>query len=135
MVSVYGVFTPVFHLPIKGSLPLFFALTALYGVTSSGLGLLIATFARNPFQTRMLAIFTFVPIILFVGIHTPDEGMPRWLHAIVLFNPLLHHIDATYSNLLRGAGVDLVWTSVLAMALLGGGVFGFGVWRFHRQFE
>lgn len=87
MVSVYGDVNPVFHLPLKGSLPLFFALTALYGFTSSGLGLLIATFARNLFQARMLVIFTFVPIILFSGIHTPDEGMPRWLHAIVLFNP------------------------------------------------
>jgi ABC-2 type transport system permease protein len=125
----------VFHLPIKGSLLLFFALTALYGFTSSGLGLFIATVTRNLSQAGMLAIFTFVPIILFSGIHTPDEGMPRWLHAIVLFNPLAHYIDATYSILLRGAGLDLVWDSVLAMALLGGAVFSFGVWRFRRQFE
>ena len=135
MVSVFGVLIPVFHLPIKGSLPLFFALTALYGFTTSGLGLFIATVTRNLSQAGMLAIFTFVPIILFSGIHTPHEGMPRWLHAIVLFNPLAHYIDATYSILLRGAGLDLVWDSVLAMALLGGGVFGIGVWRFRRQFE
>lgn len=135
MVSVYGILIPVFHLPIKGSLPLFFALTALYGFTSSGLGLFIATVTRNLSQAGMLAIFTFVPIILFSGIHTPHEGMPRWLHMIVLFNPLAHYIDATYSILLRGAGLDLIWDSVLAMALLGGAVFGFGVWRFRRQFE
>ena len=135
MVSVYGILIPVFHLPIKGSLPLFFALTALYGFTSSGLGLFIATVTRNLSQAGMLAIFTFVPIILFSGIHTPDEGMPRWLHVIVQFNPLAHYINATYSILLRGAGLDLIWDSVLAMALLGGAVFGFGVWRFRRQFE
>lgn len=135
MVSVFGVLGPVFHLPIKGSLMLFFALTALYGFTTSGLGLFIATVTRNLSQAGMLAIFTFVPIILFSGIHTPHEGMPRWLHAIVLFNPLAHYIDATYSILLRGAGLNLVWDSVLAMALLGGGVFGFGVWRFRAQFE
>jgi ABC-2 type transport system permease protein len=99
------------------------------------LGLFIATVTRNLSQAGMLAIFTFVPIILFSGIHTPDEGMPGWLHAIVLFNPLAHYINATYSILLRGAGLDLVWDSVLAMALLGGAVFGFGVWRFRRQFE
>jgi ABC-2 type transport system permease protein len=134
MVSVFGVLIPVFHLPIKGSLPLFFALTALYGMTSSGLGLFIATVTRNLSQAGMLAIFTFVPIILFSGIHTPDEGMPGWLHTIVLFNPLAYYIDATYSILLRGAGLDLVWDSVLAMALLGGAVLSFGVWRFRRQF-
>lgn len=135
MVSVFGVLGPVFHLPIKGSLLLFFALTALYGFTTSGLGLFIATVTRNLSQAGMLAIFTFVPIILFSGIHTPHEGMPRWLHLIVLFNPLAHYIDATYSILLRGAGLTLVWDSVLAMALLGAGIFGFGVWRFRAQFE
>ncbi len=135
MVSVFGVLGPVFHLPIKGSLPLFFALTALYGFTSSGLGLFIATVTRNLSQAGLLGIFLFVPIILFSGIHTPHEGMPRWLHIIVLFNPLAHYIDATYSILLRGAGLDLIWDSVLAMALLGGTLFGFGVRRFRRQFE
>lgn len=135
MVSVFGVLGPVFHLPIKGSLPLFFALTALYGFTSSGLGLFIATVTRNLSQAGLLGIFLFVPIILFSGIHTPHEGMPGWLHIIVLFNPLAHYIDATYSILLRGAGLDLIWDSVLAMALLGGTLFGFGVWRFRRQFE
>lgn len=135
MVSVFGILGPVFHVPIKGSLTLFFALTALYGVTSSGLGLLIATVTRNLSQAGLLAIFIFVPIILFSGIHTPHEGMPDWLHLVVLLNPLAHYIDATYSILLRGAGLDLVWDSVLAMALLGGMVFGLGVWRFRRQFE
>ncbi len=135
MVSVFAVLGPVFSMPLQGSLPLFFTITAIYGFTSSGLGLFAATVTRNLSQAGLLAIFLFVPIILFSGIHTPDEGMPGWLHTIVLFNPMAHYIDATYSILLRGAGLDLVWDSVLAMALLGAAVFGFGVWRFRRQFE
>jgi len=135
MVSVLGVLGPVFNLPLRGSLPLFFAVTVMYGFTSSGLGLFAATVTRNLSQAGMLAIFLFVPIILFSGIHTPDEGMPGWLHVIVLFNPMAHYINATYSILLRGAGLDLVWDSVLTMALLGSAIFGFAVWRFRRQFE
>lgn len=135
MVSVFAVLGPVFNLPLRGSLPLFFTITAIYGFTSSGLGLFAATVTRNLSQAGLLAIFLFVPIILFSGIHTPDEGMPPWLHVIVLFNPMAHYINATYSILLRGAGLDLVWDSVLTMALLGGAIFGFAVWRFRRQFE
>jgi ABC-2 type transport system permease protein len=135
MASVFGVLGPVFNIPIRGSLPLFFAITAIYGFTSSGLGLFAATVTRNLSQAGLLAIFLFVPIILFSGIHTPDEGMPRWLHTIVLFNPMSHYIDATYSILLRGAGLDLIWDSVLVMGMLGSTVFAFGVWRFRRQFE
>lgn len=47
MMSVFAVLGPVFHVPIKGSLTLFFALTALSGFTSSRLGLFIATVPRT----------------------------------------------------------------------------------------
>lgn len=135
MISVFAVLRPVFHVPIEGSLVLFFALTALYALTASGLGLFVATVTKNLSQAGLLAIFLFVPIILFSALHTPHEVMPRWLHLVVLFNPLNYYIEATYSILFRGAGLALVWDSILAMALLGGAVFGFGVWRFRRQFE
>lgn len=135
IVSVVGVLGPLFHVPIRGSLLLFFSITAIYGFTSSVLGVFAATVTRNLSQAGLLSIFLFVPIILFSGIHTPHEGMPPWLHTMVLFNPLAHYIDATYSILMRGAGLALVWDSVLAMALLGGGIFVLGVWQFRRQFE
>jgi ABC-2 type transport system permease protein len=31
--------------------------------------------------------------------------------------------------------LSILWDSVLPMALLGGVLFGFGLWRFRRQFE
>jgi len=31
--------------------------------------------------------------------------------------------------------MDVLWKSVGAMVLLGGGLFAFGMWRFRRQFE
>jgi len=135
IVSVIGVLGPVFNVPIRGSLPLFFLITSIYGFSSSVLGLFAATVTRNLSQAGLLSIFLFVPIILFSGIHTPHEGMPPWLHTVVLFNPLAHYIDATYSILMRGAGLDLVWDSVLAMMLLGSTIFALGVWQFRRQFE
>jgi ABC-2 type transport system permease protein len=36
--------------------------------------------------------------------------------------------------MLKGVGLDILWPSVLGMFLLGGAVFGFGTWRFRRQF-
>ena len=85
-------------------------------------------------MTLVVVLGTIVSVFA-VGIHTPHEGMPGWLHAIVLFNPLAHYIDATYSILIRGAGLGLVRDSVLAMALLGSVVFRLGVWQFRREFE
>jgi ABC-2 type transport system permease protein len=36
--------------------------------------------------------------------------------------------------LLKGVGIDLLWDSILAMAALGAALFGFGLWRFRKQF-
>jgi len=43
-------------------------------------------------------------------------------------------IDITCGILLRGAGLDVLWDSVLAMAALGVALFALGMWRFRRQF-
>jgi ABC-2 type transport system permease protein len=34
----------------------------------------------------------------------------------------------------HGAGLDVLWDSLLGLTLLGMGIFGFGVRRFRRQF-
>ena len=41
---------------------------------------------------------------------------------------------SAYAILLKGAGLDILWKLMLQLALLGSVVFGFGVWRFRRQF-
>jgi len=42
-----SVLLEVFHVPMKGSMPLFFAVTALYTFAMSGLGLFVSTMSRN----------------------------------------------------------------------------------------
>ena len=54
---------------------------------------------------------------------------------VMTFSPLRYYIDITYGVMLKGAGLDLLWKPVGAMLLLGGALFGFGMWRFRRQFQ
>ena len=74
--SLFLVLEPVFHFPVKGSLLLFFAVTALYTIATSGLGLYIATMSRNLAQAAMLAILILMPMIFLSGAWTPPEAMP-----------------------------------------------------------
>ena len=133
-VSLLGIMQPLFAVPIRGSLPLFFALTALYAFTTAGLGLVAATFARNSAQVGMLAVLIVIPIVMLSGTRAPLESLPEWLRYLINISPLRHFIEITYGILLRGTGLDILWGPVLAMALLGGLLFGLGLWRFRRQF-
>lgn len=133
--SLFTVILPVFEVPVRGSLPLFYAVTALYVFANAGLGLVAATLARNLAQIGLLSLLIVAPIILLSGLWTPPEAMPAWLRLGTLVSPLRHYIDAAYGILLKGAGLDLLWDSILALGLVGGAIFAFGVGRLRRQFR
>ncbi len=132
--ALFLIIEPVFQVPIKGSIPLFFLATALYVFATSGLGLFIATLSRNLGQVVMLVILIMMPLLLLSGAWTPPEAMPTLLRQAMHLSPLFYYTEMAYAILLKGAGLDILWKLMLQLALLGSVVFGFGVWRFQRQF-
>jgi len=133
-VALFGILLPVFEVPVKGSLPFFFAVTALYALAVSGLGLFIATLSRNLGQVSMLVIVVLMPMLLLSGAWTPPEAMPWLLRRLMVISPLYWFIELGYGILLKGAGLEVLWDSVLGLAVLGSLLFAFGVFRFRRQF-
>jgi ABC-2 type transport system permease protein len=133
-VALFGIMQPIYDVPAKGSLLLLFALTSIFAFSNAGLGLAAATFARNSGQTGLLVMLIVMPIVTLSGTWTPLESMPGWLRSAMALSPLRHFVDIIYSILLRGAGLDVLWKSVLAMVALGAVLFAIGLARFRRQF-
>ena len=88
MVAVGGVMKLVVGVPFVGSAWLFFAMVALYAGTSSGLGILAATFARNSGQVGLIVLLLVMPIIMLSGTWNLRESMPVWLQRLVDLSPL-----------------------------------------------
>lgn len=133
--ALFGVLRLVFDVPIRGSVWLFFVASALYAFTTAGIGLVIATLARNQAQVGMLAILIFMPMVFLSGATAPPEAMPGWLRQLTVISPLRHFIDAAFGVLLRGAPLEVLWDTLLAMTLVGSVNFALGLWRFRRQFR
>ncbi len=133
-VAIFGIMMPFYRVPFVGSVPLFFLLAALYAFTNAGLGLVAATFARNSAQVGLVVLLMVMPIVMLSGTWTPMESMPVWLRGLMYFSPLRHFIEIAYGILLRGAGIGLLWDSVLPMAAIGIALFALGLARFRRQF-
>ena len=57
------------------------------------------------------------------------------MRLFMYISPLHYYIDSCLGILLKGAGLEILWDSVLTMVLLGSTVFGLGMWRFRRQFS
>jgi ABC-2 type transport system permease protein len=134
-VGLFGIMQPVFGVPIKGSVWLFFTLTALFVVTTACMGLAGATIARNQGQVGMMTLLVAAPMLMLSGITAPMEAMPTWVRYLMALSPLRYFIEIANGILLKGAGLNILWDSVLAMTGLGAALFGFGLWRFRRQFR
>ena len=133
--ALFGVIHAVFGVPIKGSMVLFFSLTALFVFTTAGMGLAAATLTRNQAQVGMMTLLVVAPMLMLSGLTAPMEAMPAWTRHLMALSPLRYFIEITHGILLKGAGIRVLGDSILAMAVLGGTLFGFGMWRFRRQFE
>ncbi|WP_035277410.1 ABC transporter permease [Desulforegula conservatrix] len=133
-ISILFIIKGVFHVPLKGSLVLFFSITTLYVFTTAGLGLFISTIAKNLAQVGMMTVLIFVPMLFLSGAWTPPEAMPAWMRTVMYISPLHYYIDTGFGILLKGAGVRILWREILGMAALGSVIFGLGMWRFRKQF-
>ena len=122
-----------FAVPIRGSVPLFFALSALFLVSALGLGILLGTLAANLQQALLLSFFTLFPVLVISGTTVPVDGMPRAVQLLSRLSPLTYYMEIALGVLLKGVGLEALWPQALAMGGLGAGLGALGLWRFGRQ--
>jgi len=132
--AVYGVLGPVFEIPFRGNMLLFYVLTAIYVFSTAGFGLAISTVVNNLAQVGLMVIMLLSPMLLLSGAFVPPEAMPTVLGYLILLSPMHHYIEIVMGIFLKGVGLDVLWPSVMGLLLVGTGVFAFGTWRFRRQF-
>ena len=134
-VALLGIMKPAFGVPIRGSLLLFLTLTALFVFSTAGMGLAAATVAKNQAQVGLMTLLVVAPMMLLSDLVTPMEALPPWIRHLMMLSPLRYFVDIANGILLKGSDVSTLWRPVLEMVVLGGGLFGFGMWRFRRQFD
>jgi ABC-2 type transport system permease protein len=132
--SLTVVLKGLLDLPVKGSLLLFLFVSGIYVFTTAGLAVMIASIARNLAQAGMMTLLIISPILLLSGLWTPPEAMPGWLRFISMFFPLRYYIIATFGILLKGAGIKILWSSILGLALLGTLLLLVSMIRFRRLY-
>lgn len=123
----------VFQVPFRGSAVLVLGACAFCVLTGIGLGTLISTFARSANQTQLISFFVNPPLAMLSGALTPIEAMPAWVQPLTLLNPIAHFATIARSVLVKGAGLDVVYPSLLALVLLASLFVGVSAWRFRRQ--
>ncbi len=121
-----------FQVPIRGSIPLLFGATALFLMSSLGIGLLISTISRTQQQAMMSAFFFIFPAMLLSGFAFPIENMPETVQWLTFLNPLRYYLVIIRGIFLKGIGIAILWQQFLALFALGAVILGFAVNRFRK---
>jgi ABC-2 type transport system permease protein len=121
------------RVPITGSILLFLAGSCFYVFTVAALGIALGTVASTMAQFGLLSIPVLLVMMLLSGSTTPMESMPVWLaHFMNVISPTPHFVVFAQDVLYRGADLPIVWTEILATAVIGSLYFGFALYRFRR---
>ncbi len=118
--------------PIEGSLLLFFIGVGLSLFATTSMGIFLATVARSMPQFGLLLVLTLLPLQLLSGGSTPRESMPELVQTIMLAAPTTHFVSLSQAVLYRGAGLETVWPSFLALFLIGAVLFTYSLRRFRH---
>jgi ABC-2 type transport system permease protein len=129
-VALVVVVQGLLHAPIHGSRALFLAAGALNLASMTSMGILLATLTRSMAQFTLLLVLVMLPLQMLSGGQTPRESMPGIVQTIMLASPTTHYVAASQAILFRGAGIDIVWPQLLAMAGIGAVFFWFAHARF-----
>ena len=125
----------VFRVPIRGSIPLIYAMSFLFVFASLGLGLLVSTLARNQAQAIQISFFFLLPNVLLSGFMFPREAMPPVAMEIGLLLPLTHFLQIMRGIVLKGVGLESLWPQALALVGFSTAFIAFSTLRFNKQLE
>lgn len=132
VLSMRGIILGALRVPVDGSLWLFFGGAALHLFATTSMGIFMATLARNMPQFGLLVMLVMMPLQMLSGGMTPRESMPTWVQWAMSLAPTTHFTELSQAILYRGAGLAVVWPSLLALALIGSVLFALSLRRFRR---
>jgi ABC-2 type transport system permease protein len=125
----------VFDVPIRGSLPLLYALSLVFMMGTLGIGIFISTASRTVPQAMQLAFLTFLPSIYLSGLLFPIEGMPTGAQYLAAIIPLTYFLRIVRGIILKGVGFEYLWPSLLPLVVFGVVIFFLAVLKFRKQLD
>ncbi|MBN1891107.1 MAG: ABC transporter permease [Thermoflexales bacterium] len=118
-VLMLGMVHFAFGVPVRGSLILLMLLALGYLLVELAKGMVVSVMSRTQHQAFLLVMMVGMTDFMFTGYAAPVESMPKILQMLANGVPAYHWLTILRGILLKGAGLDVLWPNILALALLG----------------
>jgi ABC-2 type transport system permease protein len=136
VIVITGLTVFYFGVPLRGSFLLLLLMTALFLLSTLGLGLLASTLVRNQQQAMLVSIFLLqIPMIYLSGLIFPIDNMPKVIQIATYGIPLRYYTTVIRGIFLKGAGLRTLWPEMTVMLLSGIGILGLASSRFRKRLD
>lgn len=132
-VLAIGVFW--FGVPIHGNVSLLLVLSAVFLMSSLGIGIFISSIANTQQEALMLIWFIMLPSLFLAGFFFPIEAMPKFLQMLSYVTPLRYMLVIVRGIILKGVGFEVLAGQVGALVAFGAVIMLFASTRFRKRLE
>ncbi|MDT8323606.1 MAG: ABC transporter permease [Bacteroidota bacterium] len=122
----------IFGIGVAGSIWLLFFESAIFILTTLGVGIFISTISETQQQALFVGWFFMIFAILLSGFFIPIGNMPDAIQYLTYLNPLRYFMVILREIYLKGTPLHFILTETLAMAGFGLAVFSAAVYRYRR---
>ncbi len=123
----------LFKIPMRGSIFLLAGSTAIYLLTTLGVGLFISTVSSTQQEAGMSMFLFLFPANLLSGFVFPITSMPVPVQYLTLLNPLRYYLEILRGIFLKGLGLNILWPQILTLLIIGTSVITLSSLRFHKR--
>lgn len=127
--------TWLFHVPIKGSIPLLLLLGLGFVICSLAIGMMISTRAKNQLQAMQIAFLTILPSVLLSGFMFPRESMPKVIYWISNVIPLTYFLNILRGIILKGVDITAIWEDVMWVMVIGSFLLVMAIKKYHKRLD
>ncbi len=121
-----------FGMDIVGSLWLAFLIFFLAGLSSIGIGMVVASLSKSENQAEPLCWLFAMPLAMLSGVWFSIDLLPSYLKYIARAFPYAHAVDASRGVLTRGVGIEAIGTDFIFLVGWAVVIFAIGVFLFRR---
>lgn len=121
-----------FGVPFRGNVAILALGTALYLMSTMGIGLLISTISETQQQAMMGTFFFMLPSVLLSGLMFPIANMPEVVQWLTYVNPMRYFLVIIRFVFQKGVGLSVLIPQMGALLVMGIGFLWLATKRFKK---
>ncbi len=126
----------LFHVPLRGSVALLFAMAALFIVGTLSQGILLSTLARQQLLASQIAmVSTFLPAFLLSGFMFAIPNMPTAVQVITYIVPARYFVSLVKGIYQRGVGLETLWADAVFLCIFSVVVAAAAILKFKKRID